>query len=43
MANQAQRKIETLAVPGVAIIGHSHGRLLVAIRVVSGRKEFDRN
>jgi hypothetical protein len=30
MANQTQRKIQTLAVPRVAVIRHSHGRLLLA-------------
>src|SRR5258708_12858318 len=27
VANQAQREIQALAVPPVAVIGHSHGRL----------------
>jgi hypothetical protein len=28
VANQAQRQIQALPVPGVTVIGHSHGRLL---------------
>jgi hypothetical protein len=43
VANQAQREIQALAVPGVTVIRHSHGRLLGAIRPVLGQKEFDRN
>ena len=29
VANQAQRKIQALAVPRITVIGHSHGRLLL--------------
>jgi hypothetical protein len=40
VANQTQRKIQALAVPGITVVGHSHGRLLGAIRVVLASKRI---
>jgi hypothetical protein len=46
VADQAQRQIQALAVAGVTVIGHSHGRLLkgdVQFALFRSQKQFDRN